>query len=69
MQRGILKRLDQLEAQVEVPRLNLAKVSQPDLERLESYFLRLAEAGANPEDFGFLPKKLQRLVLKSMEFV
>ena len=31
--------------------------------------LRLAEAGATSEDFGALPKKLQRLVLKSMEFV
>ena len=69
MQRGILKRLEELEAQVEVPSLNLAKVSQPKLERLELYFLRLAEAGATPADFGALPKKLQRLVLKSMEFV
>jgi hypothetical protein len=68
VQRGILKRLAQLEAQVEVPRLNLAKVSDSDLERLEAYFLRLAEIGATPDDFGVLPKRLQRLVLKSMEF-
>ena len=68
MQRGILKRLDQLEAQVEVPRLNLANVSNTDLERLEAYFLRLTETGSKSEDFGTLPKRLQRLVLKSMEF-
>lgn len=69
MQSGILKRLAELEAQVKAPRLNLAGVSDSDLERLESYFLRLSEAGATAEDFGALPKRLQRMVLKSMEFV
>lgn len=69
MQRGILKRLAHLEAQVEVPCLNLTKVSDLDLERLEAYFLRLSETGPSPDDFGALPKRLQRLVLKSMEFV
>jgi hypothetical protein len=68
VQQGILKRLARLEAKVEVPRLNLAKVSQSDLERLEAYFLHLTGTGVAPEDFGALPKRLQRLVLKSMEF-
>ena len=68
MQKEILKRLAQLEAKVEVPRLNLTRVSDADLARLEVYFLRLSETGPSPDDFGALPKRLQRLVHKSMEF-
>jgi hypothetical protein len=68
VQAGILNRLAQLEAGVGVPRLDLARVSDSDLERLEAYFLRLAKTGSCPDEFGALPKRLQKLVLKSMEF-
>ena len=66
MQSGILKRLSQLEEKVEVPRLNLTKVSDADLERLEAYFLKLIESGV-PSDLAVLPKRLQRVVLESMQ--
>jgi hypothetical protein len=69
MRSGILKRLAELEAQVKAPPLDLAGVSDTDLQRLEAYFLRLSEVGAMAEDFGALPKRLQRIVLKSMEIV
>ena len=67
MQSGILNRLAELEAQVKAPRLDLARVSDSDLERLATFFLLLSETGAAAEDFGALPKRLQRMVLKSME--
>ena len=66
MQRGILKRLDQLEAHVEVSRLDLAGVSDTDLERLEAYFLQMMEVGSTPNEFGALSKRLRRIVLNSM---
>ena len=69
MQSGILKRLAELEAQVTAPRLDLACVSDTDLERLENYFLRLSEAGATSQDFEALPKRLQRLVIETMESI
>ena len=69
MQRGILKRLTHLEARVQAPRLDLARISDSDLRRLEDYFLRLTEPNPVPDDFGALPKRLQRLVLKFMETV
>jgi hypothetical protein len=67
VQAGILKRLARLEAKVKVPRLDLSRVSDSDLERIETYFLRLSEVGTLADDFGALPKRLQRAISRLME--
>jgi len=66
MATGVLRRVARLEGQIREPPMDLSGFSVSELQRIEGFFLRIAEMNDDPGELRALPKRLQRFVLKAM---